>query len=258
MNIFKKAVACLAAVTVMTSMAVTASADYQISGGIDDSGKYGMRVSGLPKEAFEYPNVGVQLFFGEDETLPAKHITAEIGPNMTHGYINDYDGNTFTYNKDVFFFYRDQDDGNRSYVFWFDEDSNEDIVKMMESPKCRVYVYAKLDGVSDGQPNWKFFDSKGNVAEVKYNELVTIDWTTSGSASETTSSEPVSSEPTPEPVSSEPAPEPISSEPVSETVSSEPTTSQPTNVDTGVTGIAAVVGAAVLAAGAVIVTRKKK
>ncbi len=91
---------------------------------------------------------------------------------------------------------------------------------------------------------------------MNYVEKVTATWQEISKAdtSESTSSEPASEPTSSEPASSEPVSEPAASEPVS----SEPTASQPSNVDTGTAGIAAVVGTAVLAAGAVIVTRKKK
>lgn len=142
------------------------------------------------------------------------------------------------------------------------------LAEFMKYDTLSVTLVGYKDPKSDSEKR-VYFTENGEAVNEPYTVGIQIKWNSSNSngnsdqtSSETTSSEtssePVSSEPAPEPVSSEPAPEPVSSEPVSETVNSEPTASQPTNVDTGVAGIAAVVGTAVLAAGAVIVTRKKK
>lgn len=47
MNILKKAVACLAAATVMTSMAVTASAEYSVSGDASSDDLYYITLGGF-------------------------------------------------------------------------------------------------------------------------------------------------------------------------------------------------------------------
>ncbi len=104
--------------------------------------------------------------------------------------------------------------------------------------------------------NFSYYSSNGQTVDMDYVEKVTATWQ---EISKTDTFEPTSSDPASEPTSSEPASsEPVSEPAASEPVSSEPTASQPSNVDTGTAGIAAVVGTAVLAAGAVIVTRKKK
>lgn len=279
MNIFKKAVACLAAATVMTSMAVTASAEYSVSGDASSDDLYYITLGGFSDNLMTSISAGTEC---QDLAFFLDFVTID-----EQGTILD----TCDYNIRSVFSAADRRgsmwiiDENRKTVEYlqlttvsdemaiaFSADSKY-LAEFMKYDTLSVTLVGYKDPKSDSEKR-VYFTENGEAVNEPYTVGIQIKWNSSNSngnsdqtSSETTSSEtssepvssePVSSEPAPEPVSSEPAPEPVSSEPVSETVNSEPTASQPTNVDTGVAGIAAVVGTAVLAAGAVIVTRKKK
>ncbi len=300
MNILKKAVACLAAATVMTSMAVTASAEYKAAGGKMSDDFNTIMIRGI-KDNYDIAvsqfncvaGGAIIVFANVDDQNTIKDQCEYIlrwdfvvPENRMGAYICDAE---LEFVEKV-----DFSSTAGIYAFGFPRDSKY----YTEFKKYDTMIVSFAGVTDDGNGNTDkqyFFDENGtpmNTTDVLDGTRVKIKWSdgsaggdsdstsnestssepasepvSSEPAPEPVSSEPVSSEPVPEPVSSEPAPEPVSSEPalepvssepVSETVSSEPATSQPTNVDTGVTGIAAVVGAAVLAAGAVIVTRKKK
>lgn len=277
MNIFKKTVACLAAATVMTSMAVTASAEYKVSGVNGDDGKYYLRIVGLPEQFTNAPD-------------PETHPTGVLG----RLYVNPDTGNTL-----FFTVYMIPGEGTATCVatvfgvqlqlpcslMKFEEFGNEwgveiefdcnkkeiAVIPEVLSEWGVLYVSAGLcDTVSDGtsitptgDTEWLFSDGSPATNDNAWEEVSVTFEKVNGTAPNESNSEPTSSEPANEPTSSEPESEPVSSEPVSEPAASEPvssetTASQPSNVDTGTAGVAAIVGTAVLAAGAVIMTRKKK
>lgn len=246
----------------MTSMAVTASAEYQISGVVSED-KYYLRVVGLPETIVnhsDYEVIGITVTFEDHDKAIFIYID-RTDDYRVDCYIQDQNDNVLgDLRCDLLTF--DGFGGELGLMIEFPGD-NEYLAEFMEYGTAGILFFGNnFDG---GTHQVVFYNSNGEEVDYGTFEITTVTWETLNTTgesqpaeSETASSESTSSEPAPEPVSSEPAPEPVSSEPVSETVNSEPTASQPTNVDTGVAGIAAVVGTAVLAAGAVIVTRKKK
>lgn len=259
MNILKKTVACLAAATVMTSIAVTASADYSLTIG---EGKFEentntMVVRGIPADLYgsSISELSITISFYEgadDKVLDQSIIIAKVkSSNSCKVVKNTGSGIEELETLNISRVPLVKDESGERYVdFWVEPISADDeyFKTFSGCTKAKIDIEAlTTDGV--------------DMSDESYNKTVEIEWLDLASTNEPVSepaSEPVSSEPVSEPTSSEPANEPVSSEPVSETESSEPTTSQPGNVDTGAAGIAAVIGTAVLAAGAVIVTRKKK
>lgn len=272
MNIFKKATACLAAAAVMTSVAVTASAEYIVAraDSRDGSGR-GLAIMSLPAELKSYVVnvVYVNFFTNSDEEceyslmLLINRTNSEVYgavEKLKNGRLDPVDDNLHCeagvageYGDSVFVDFSDSSG-------WFE--------KFSQYNRVRINVAGIT--MTDDHDYFDYFSSTGDPVDKEYAEWVSFDWGLSGDNSE--NSEPASSG-TPgyvEPTESEPAssqtsgyaePEassPTSSEPVSEPVSSETSASTSSNVDTGATGIAAVVGTAVLAAGAVIVTRKRK
>lgn len=272
MNIFKKTAACLAAAAVMTSLAVTASAEYQISG-ISLENEYCIRVKGLPESAFNDPNnpvITVTLMFENGDESYDKAINTTIlrkddNKATCHIISKGSDKTADLVCKFVSF-----SDGEIGIIIHFPVDS-EYLAEFMKYGTGCVAFMGGYQG-DDGKMKMNGYTSDGELVELGYVDRSAIAWEALNpdENSEPSPSEPASSEtsgfvePAPsESASSEPASEPVSSEPVSEPAASEPVSSepapvQPDNVDTGVTGIAAVVGAAALAAGAVTVTRKKK
>lgn len=254
MNILKKTVACLAAATVMTSLAVTASADYSITIG---EGKFEenantMVVRGIPAALYssDISELSITISFYEgadDKVLDQSIIIAKVkSSNSCKVVKNTGSGIEELETLNISRVPLVKDESGEKYVdFWVEPISADDeyFKTFSGSTKAKIEIEAlTADGV--------------DMSDESYNKTVEIEWLDLA-----TTNDPVSepaSEPVSEPTSSEPANEPVSSESVSETESSEPTTSQPGNVDTGAAGIAAVIGTAVLAAGAVIVTRKKK
>lgn len=264
MNIFKKTVACLAAAAVMTSMAVTASAEYKVSGVNGNDGKYYLRIVGLPEEisndTSQRPVAAVAVNFEKDGLVSIYQLGFQVfnRNNETICQVMDAGGTML-------------EELNCNLLSF--EGFNGELGFLVEFPAHDQYLTqfmgfenAVVSAVAAGYydydadynitgSNFSYYSSNGQTVDMDYVEKVTATWQEISKAdtSESTSSEPAS-EPVSEPTSSEPVSEPAASEPVS----SEPTTSQPSNVDTGTAGVAAVVGTAVLAAGAVIVTRKKK
>lgn len=255
MNIFKKTVACLAAATVMTSMAVTASAEYQINGEeLDDS--YHLIITGIPQDVFNYPLlITAMVTFdngGDVSTQKAIECNLSLSNNTTICKIIDSSRNEYgalTCGLRV-----STNDEEIGISIRFDKD-NEYLAEFMKCTQGSLCLRGTTKNSNDEMQS-VYFNSNGDTRAESYFEPVSFTWQALNSASEPVS-EPTSSEPASEPVSEPTSSEPVS-EPASEPVSSEPAPSQPNNVDTGTAGVAAVVGTAVLAAGAVIVTRKKK
>lgn len=256
MNIFKKVAACFAAATVMTSMAVTASADYQIEGKEFDD-HYSLQISGIPQSVFDYQVASFEIRFkNSDGSDNPKFIHYDLflhDNGKFRCYVTDKDlikeSNVYE-NLDIGIMVLENDEWG--WTIQFDKDDEY----LAEFMKCTEGWLGLIGGTlsnNGGEYQSVFFNSNGDTRAESYFEPVSFTWEALNSASEP-ASEPTSSEPASEPVSSEPVSEPAASEPVS----SETTASQPSNVDTGTAGVAAVVGTAVLAAGAVIVTRKKK
>ncbi len=265
MNIFKKTVACLAAASVMTSMAVTASAEYKVSGVNGNDGKYYLRIVGLPEEisndTSQRPVAAVAVNFEKDGLVSIYQLGFQVfnRNNETICQVMDAGGTML-------------EELNCNLLSF--EGFNGELGFLVEFPAHDQYLTqfmgfenAVVSAVAAGYydydadynitgSNFSYYSSNGQTVDMDYVEKVTATWQ---EISKTDTSEPTSSDPASEPTSSEPASsEPVSEPAASEPVSSEPTASQPSNVDTGTAGIAAVFGTAVLAAGAVIVTRKKK
>ncbi len=265
MNIFKKTVACLVAAAVMTSMAVMASAEYKVSGVNGNDGKYYLRIVGLPEEisndTSQRPVAAVAVNFEKDGLVSIYQLGFQVfnRNNETICQVMDAGGTML-------------EELNCNLLSF--EGFNGELGFLVEFPAHDQYLTqfmgfenAVVSAVAAGYydydadynitgSNFSYYSSNGQTVDMDYVEKVTATWQ---EISKTDTSEPTSSDPASEPTSSEPASsEPVSEPAASEPVSSEPTASQPSNVDTGTAGIAAVVGTAVLAAGAVIVTRKKK
>ncbi len=264
MNIFKKTVACLVAAAVMTSMAVMASAEYKVSGVNGNDGKYYLRIVGLPEEisndTSQRPVAAVAVNFEKDGLVSIYQLGFQVfnRNNETICQVMDAGGTML-------------EELNCNLLSF--EGFNGELGFLVEFPAHDQYLTqfmgfenAVVSAVAAGYydydadynitgSNFSYYSSNGQTVDMDYVEKVTATWQ---EISKTDTSEPTSSDPASEPTSSEPASsEPVSEPAASEPVSSEPTASQPSNVDTGTAGIAAV-GTAVLAAGAVIVTRKKK
>lgn len=252
MNILKKAAACFAAAAVMTSMAVTASADYAVTvkngssfTGTGEDGTGFMMINGLPLDLLDKDKVAtyaVGISFLDGDTAIPQGIMVVSNASGTYCAVAENDFQEHLEYLNIFRIYKNKDaSGNDCMFINVEPISNDDEYFKIFSKynKARIEILTWADADSEE------YDYK--------TEVIDVDWQFDMNAEAT--SEPVS-EPESEPVS-EPADEPTSSEPVSEPESSEPTTSQPSNVDTGTAGVAAVIGTALLAAGAVIVTRKK-
>lgn len=263
MNILKKAAACFAAAAVMTSMAVTASADYQIEGQ-DGNSAYFLKISGIPQDVFKLPMVMLTMTFdngGDASTQKAIQYAYAPSTKKSTCKIIDISNNEYGTLKNGFFLL---DNGEVGIVIEFDKD-NEYLAEFIKCTEGGLGVQG-LCGDGNGGTQFIFFNSKGNTRAEAYVEPVSFTWqaiSTEDNSNNSTSSE-ASGYVEPEPTSSEtsgyvePAEsESTSSEPVSEPVSSEPSATQPSNVDTGAAGVAAVMGTALLAAGAVIVGRKR-
>ncbi|MCM1164467.1 MAG: hypothetical protein NC299_08655 [Lachnospiraceae bacterium] len=255
MNILRKAAACFAAAAVMTSLAVTASAEYKVSGVNGNDGKYYLRIVGLPEELSNDPDghpIGmVTVNFSEDDGFTSLYRlrfnvynrsdeTECLVITLSNEILETLNCNLMTF---------EGFDGELGFLVEFSAD-DEYLPQFAHYKNAVLQVgagYFEYD--SNNNITGSVFDtysSDGKIAADNYTEKVVSTWQEIGAAD---TSEPVS-----EPTSSEPAPEePAASEPVSE-----PAPSAPTNVDTGVTGVAAVFGAAALAAGVVIAARKKK
>lgn len=273
MNFFKKTVACLAAATVMTSMAVTASAEYQISGVNGNDGKYYLRIIGLPEQLSNdpshHPVGGVTVAFPESQlqfylVFTVFNRTNEVQCKLM---MNDLEVKKLPCQLLTF----EKFDNKLGFLvdFSVDDELRSGLI-LANTLKVSCVMAGYFDYDSDGNisgNHFDYYDGNGNTISEEdsydYFEMANVTWQPVGGDDGTENTDSSESEPASEPTSSEPASEPTSSEPVSEPaasepVSSEPTTSQPSNVDTGTASVAAVVGTAVLAAGAVIVTRKKK
>lgn len=266
MNIFKKAAACLAAATVMTSVAVTASAEYIVTRADHTSGAPGLAVIGFPTNLNTYGIVSGTVYFSNSNEQCDYFLIFTIIKNQNKVLCKVMRDNNGTYeyveNGDVpLFQWGTVGEYGEGIMIAFSEDSGW-FEKFSEYDSVGLQINGAT--VRNDQPAFDYFSSTNETVDENYIEWTHIDWVLSGDDSD-------SSEPTSEPVSSEATSgyvepeesEPVSSEPVSEQtssgpISSEPSSSQPSNVDTGVTGIAVAVGTAMLAAGAVIVTRKKK
>lgn len=287
MNILRKITACLAAAAVMAGAAVTASAEY-VTARADprDGSGHGFAIMGLPSALKGYVFNGgyvkfsnsdgeceYQLIFMLDRTGSKKHSCSVVRYT---------DGEFVTLDEDIRIDAGNLGEFGDTALFSFSESSGWfEIFSKYEN----VGVSVSGATARNGQPAFDYFSSTGETVADDYFEWTTIDWELSENNTE-------SSEPTSEPTSSEQESnsgyvepgytepessaaesssgyvepgytEPTSSEPVSEPAYSEPTSesaepSAPANVDTGVTSVAAVIGVAALAAGAVIVTRKRK
>lgn len=251
MNFFKKTVACLAAATVMTSMAVTASAEYKVSGVNSNDGKYYLRIVGLSKEisndSAQRPVAAVAVNFEKDGLVSIYQLSFQVfnRSNETICQVMDVGGTVLeTLNCSLMSF--DGFNGELGFLIEFPTD-DQYLEQFMgyETAVVSAVAAGYFDYGADGNitgSNFTYYSNDSQSVADDYVEKVTATWQKIGAAD--------ASEPASEPTSSEPA--------ASEPVSSEPTTSQPSNVDTGTASVAAVVGTAVLAVGAVIVTRKKK
>lgn len=259
MNILKKTVACLAAATVMTSLAVTASAEYLIEGKEFDD-HYALQISGIPQTVFDLDTATIVMltFDNGGDVSTQKAITFFYGVTNDNGdenagMIHDISGEKYA---DLTASALELDNGEKGYTIKFDK-NNEYLADFMKCSEggLSLSIMARVNGSET--PQRVYFNSHGDTRAEAYLEPVTFTWQALNSASEP-ASEPTSSEPASEPVSEPTSSEPVSEPAASEPVSSETTASQPSNVDTGTAGVAAIVGTAVLAAGAVIMTRKKK
>ena len=256
MNIFKKATACLAAAAVMTSVAVTASAEYQISLTDSDDGEHYLDIIGLPENLEKYRVVlGTMQFSNSDESCDralAFTLLKSEGEGLTCKVIDTY-GTEYEELECVW----GSLDGKQAFRVFFPADS--ELFNKFSQFNGAGFAIGGMALDADGNPSLEYYSSTGESVEQSYVEWSTINRITndtnnnSGNSATSGYVEPEESEP----VSSEPVSEPTSTEPVYEPASSETDSSPSTNVDTGVTGIAAVVGTALLAAGAVIVSRKK-
>lgn len=263
MNILKKAVSCFAAAAVMTSMAVTASATIpHMSVENDNDGNHFIQIGSFPSEMDAYDEVLAYISFGDQEIYD-KQLLVIINKNADKNAIQaeclyaSRADNTWSVKYGCTC-------GRNDFGILVEIGIPKDSEEFVEISQFE-YMGVAFVGVTTDDNGKKIlhYYSYEKEAMDDDNKLDSVDYTwfngwkdkASELLPEPTSSEPVS-EPESEPVS-EPADEPTSSEPVSEPESSEPTTSQPSNVDTGTAGVAAVIGTALLAAGAVIVTRKK-
>lgn len=267
MNIFKKAAACLAAAAVMTSVTMTASAEYIVARADHTSGAPGLAILGFPTKLNTYGIVSGTVYFSNSNEQCDYFLMFTIIKNQNKVSCKVMRNNNGTYenveNGEVpLFQWGAVGEYGEGIMIAFSEDSGW-FEKFSEYDSVGLQINGAT--VRNDQPAFDYFSSTNETVDENYIEWTPINWELSGDNSESSepTSEPASSntsgyvEPeVSEPVSSEPVNEPASSEPVSEPASSE-TSSSSTNVDTGVTGIAAIVGTALLAAGAVIVSRKK-
>lgn len=239
MSFFKKTAACLAAAAVMASVAATASAEFKVEGNPQvDSDKYSLTVWGIPEEAFDYPSFQMQ-FLLDDDRSKFLVLSGYLGGALCDATISvvDEDSN-YLHIMSEMPAQRAFDLGTQKSVFHIEFDKDDEYLAEMMTwtgVECMLTVYTDVDTML-------WLDSDGNVlgdeAKEEYPQNVALDLKALSSSSEPTSSEPVS----------EPESEPESSEP----------TAAPSNVDTGTAGVAAVIGTAMLAAGAVVVARKRR
>ncbi len=247
MNILKKAVSCFAAAAVMTSMAVTASAEYKVSHGKTDEGKNYIQWSGITSKLEEYDSIQGALRFQLGDKIYDKNSLVgfykssygEYG-ERTVGQV--VDGTTETvdtvYENLEVEISKDADGYIFKIVFPLDSEafaaySEQDYIGL-------TIVGVKVD--ENGNKQVDYYSGNGDIVDnPKYVEW--LDWKT---LFEDESSEPVS----------EPVSEPAASAPESTTTSTE-NTAKPNPV-TGIGGISLTFTAAVIAAGAVIVARRKK
>lgn len=262
MRTFKKMTACIvAAAAVMTSVAVTASADYQIRGFSDqnNSGKYTIRITGLPQSVFSDPQSPVimsELHFENDGTKLNKFIVISYFNKVDTAecYIMDNSSNkygTLTCNAVEF--------NNGEIGFLIQLDSNNEY--LADFIKCSTGTVWFAGGYmdTDGQMKIKCYASNGDTVAQSYAESTALTWQELTSANNSDASSEPTSEPTSTPASeptSEPASEPAASVPESTVTSTDNTAQQ--NPVTGIGGISLTFAAAAIAAGAVIVARKKK
>lgn len=262
-NLKKIAASVVAATAVVSSVAVTASADYQVTGSINErTGCFQIHIFGMPQEFFDYSKYSTQscLLVLGDNVDGCKGIRFDNGVNKHSCYMLDED------TKYCDFFAHTSKDDKGELSLWIEfygaEDQNKYLDEIIRHDHGSIFLYCTYED-SNGEKISVSFNSKGDHVEAEYDEPVTFTWKGIGSTSEPTSStasEPTSSAPTSEPAASAqtstPASEPAASAPESTAASSE-NTAKPNPV-TGIGGISLTFAAAAIAAGAVVVARKKK
>lgn len=252
----------VAATAVVSSVAITANADYQITGSIrETSGCFQIHIFGLPQEFFDNSKYSLHscLLVLGDNVEGCKGIRYDYG-SKNSCYMLDAD------TKYCDFWSHLSKDDNGELSLWIEfygtEDQDKYLDEIIRHDHGSIFLYCTYED-SNGEKISVSFNSKGDHVEEDYDEPVTFAWKGIGSTSEPTSStasEPTSSAPTSEPAASTqtstPASEPAVSAPESTAASSE-STAKPNPV-TGIGGISLTFAAAVIAAGAVVVARKKK
>lgn len=256
-NLKKIAASVVAATAVVSSIAVTASADFKIEGNPQaDGNKYSLTVWGIPEEALKHSEFQMQFLLDDDETkfLVLNGYLGGVSCEATISVVRKDDPNRMdairkmtaksAYNLGT---------QKRVFIIEFDKD-DEYLAEIMKRTNLQCVLTA-----DDNDSSTLWLDSDGNVIDSQvredYFKNVALDLKPLSSTSEPTSSEPTSA-PASEPASSTPASEPAASVPESTAASSESAAQQ--NPVTGVGGITLTFAAAAIAAGAVIVARKKK
>lgn len=248
MRTLKRIAACVVAATAaVTSVAVTASADYQVSISKSDSGGYSMGIGGVPQAVFDYDTISMVMFFGDhDSNDIGIRLDIYQSKHSQRCVILDSDLNVCGNDIAVF---TPELDGERVFSFVFSEENDKEVAEFIERAKGGIFLFGTSEG-SNGEQEKVFFNSSGGIVDKDYYELFTI-----AGASNVSTSEPTNSEPVSEP-ENDPTTEPAATEPVTEPESSQaPSTTQ--NPNSGFNGIGFVYAAAV-AAGVAVVARKKK
>lgn len=263
MNILKKAAACLAAAAVMASMAVTASAAApHMSVSSSNNGNCFIQIGSFPSEMDAYDKIAARISFGnygEKIYDNSYMIIIDKSAKQAECFFENKAEKRYTHKYECTFGYNDF-----GIIIEFELPKGSETLAEVSQFDLSGIAFMGVTTDENGGNTLHYY-SYENEAMDDDDLLDGVDYMWFDGWKDKVSeflSEPISSEPASEPASSEPesepANEPVSSEPASEPASSETTTSQPSNVDTGTAGVAAVVGTALLAAGAVIVTRKKK
>ncbi len=262
-NLKRIAASIVAATAIVSSVAVTASADYKASGVNGESGKYLLRIAGLPEQISNDPQnhpvillqMRIPLFTSAGEYIS---MTFSINNESKEGTCMLYIGKEKTGDypcKLVTI------DGELALSTEFP--SNDEVLAGFILTE-KVFVGPSIAGNLTNR-EFDYYAADGTALSEtdadKYHEEIEVTWEPIhiGVPSESTTSEPTS-EPVSEPTST-PVSEPTSSAPEStapeSSETSKPSEEKP-NPTTGVGSIAFAVAAAAIAGGAVIVARRKK